>query len=337
MATSKQIVNATLNADPVLQSATPDRSGSLSEIIAPVITDPLLTNRFLSVLYNKFILTEVITGLFRNPLSRLKTVARPYGDTIERMIFNPAKAMDYNVSSETDNILTPAPPDVKVEYIRVTRQDKYAVTLPRNVIMQAFESEESFGNFITGAINTLYNGDSIDEFNLMKKIVSDMVKQGYVNTVESTDNGSDFVKKLINYAKWFRFPSNNYNPYSVKYPDTPLTTWVDPENILIIARSDAMTDVKIDVLAAAFNLSEIELSANIIEVDSFEDVSVSDENKRIKAIVCDASFFQVRDTLTELAEFFRGDYLETKTYWHHWQTMTCSLFANAIAITEPVS
>ena len=331
---AKDVLNATLNSDPMLRSLSPDRSLTIQQILAPVITDPLALNTFITNLYNKFIKSEVITGLYRNPLARLKKSTRPYGDTIERMIFNPATAMQYNISQDTDNILTPAPPDVKVEYIRVTRQDKYAVTLPRNVIMQAFSSEDAFGEFLNGAINSLYNGDTIDEWTLMKKIVSDMTTQGYVNTVSVNGNGTDLAKALINYAKWFRFPSQNYNPYSIKYPDNKLTTWVDPENIVIIARSDVMTDVRIDVLAAAFNLSEVELSSNIIEVDEFEPVTVDEDEKNIKAIICDASFFQVHDTLTELDTFQRADYLSTKSYWHHWQTMTCSLFANAQVITD---
>lgn len=297
------------------------------EIMPPVISDPFAFNAFLKTLYNKILLQEVITGRYENPLAPLKGGnLTPFGDTLERVIFNPAKAISY--FNTQDNILTPAKPDAMVEYIRVERRDKYPVTIPRALCEQAFTSNNTFGEFMTGAMNTLYNGDSIDEFRLMKKIVVDMVNKGYVYTETKGATGVDLTKQIINYAKYFRFPNNKYNMYTILNPDHPLETWVDPRNIIILARADVMTDIKVDVLSAAFNLQEIEISNNIIEVDEFT-------NSNVIALICDRTWFQVRDQLYETAEFYRADDLSTKTYLHHWQTMTCSLFSKAVAITDP--
>ena len=297
------------------------------EIMPPVINDPFAFNAFLKNLYNKILLQEIITGRYENPLSPLKGGnLTPFGDTLERVIFNPAKAISY--FNTQDNILTPAKPDVMVEYIRVTRQDKYPISLPRPLVEQAFTGNNTFGEFMIGAMNTLYNGDSIDEFRLMKKIVVDMVKNNYIYTEQRGATGVDFTKQIINYTKYFRFPNTKYNMYSILNPDHPLETWVDPSNIVLLVRADVMTDIRVDVLAAAFNLSEVELNSNIIEVDEFGD-------SQVVAVICDRTWFQVRDSLYETAEFYRADDLSTKTYLHHWQTMTCSLFSKAVAITDP--
>lgn len=300
---------------------------SIQEIGEPLIENALLMNEFLKTIYNKFILSEVIDGKFNNPLAVLKkSKVQPYGDTIERMVFNPAKAISY--SNKDDNILTSVPPDLKAEYIRITRKDKYPISLPRPVIQQAFLSEENFGNFMMAARNTLYNGDSIDEFLLMKKIVSDMFDKGYLCYEEAGTDSVSIAKQLTNFAKYMSFPNTMYNAYSKKYPDKKLTTWSNPENVVIIIRADKMTDIRYDVLAAAFNLTEVELHSRIIEVDGF-DVD------GIIGIVSDIGFWQVRDQLYELADFFRADDLSTKTYLHHWQSMTCSLLTNAMVLVEP--
>lgn len=338
MAKETDLVRAVVNEsstlkDTVTNSGVDLYSGSISEIGAPIIEDPLARNTFLNVLYNKFIMSEVISGLFKNPLSVLKRgKVSGFGDTIERMIFNPAKAIEY--SNTDDNILTTVKPDVKVEYIRVSRQDKYRVSIPFAVIKQAFMSENNFNEFVNGCINSLRNGDTIDEFLLMKKIVIDSITNAFIpERVIDTTKVVDFAKEIINSTKYFTFPSSEYNAYSKKYgvSDSKLTTWCNPEEIALVIRADAMTNIDVDVLAAAYHLDKVNLTKNIIEVDKFDDEG------KILGIACDKSFFQVADTLTEMASFTRADDLSEKTYWHHWQTMTFSLLANVVAfVTEKI-
>ena len=326
----KAVVNESSNlSDTVANSGVDLYSASIDKIGAPLIENPLARNEFLNILYNKFILSEVKTGLFKNPLAVLKRGSKSgFGDTIERMIFNPAKAIEY--SNTEDNILTTVKPDVKVEYIRVDRKDKYRVSIPFSLLKQAFMSENNFSEFVNGAINSLKNGDSIDEFLLMKKIVNDSVHGGFIpQQIVNVSNAKELAKVMINATKYFTVPSSDYNAYSKKYgvSDSKLTTWCNPEDIAIIVRMDAMTDIDIDVLAAAYHLDKVKLSQNIIEVDKF------DVEGKIIGLACDKSFFQVADTLTEMATFTRADDLSEKTYFHHWQTMTFSLLANVVAFT----
>lgn len=331
-ASPTDVVKAIVNENSMLKAIVLDsgvrlENASLKEIAPPIITDPLATNTFLKNLYNKFILTEVIDGRFENPLAPMKKErVAPFGDTVERTIFNPAKAIQYDSSNE--NILTAVPPDVKVEYIRVNRKDKYPVSIPRPALQQAFTNDGSFASFMTGAMSSLYNGDSIDEFQLMKKVVSDIFDATYLPYKELKTGVVDQTVDIITAMKMFKFPSDEYNVYSKKYPDNKLTTWSDPKNIFLIVDVETLTKIRVEELAAAFNLKEVEIGNNIIEVDGFE-------KEGLRAIVCDWQYFQVRDTLYEIADFFRADDLSTKTYLHHWQTMTSSLLCNAIAFVDP--
>lgn len=325
---AKTVLNKVPEAKALLQNEGISlQDSSLQEIMPPVIEDPFTFNKFLTKLYNMIILQEVINGRFNNPLNVLKKGNMGvFGDTIERLIFNPAKAISY--FDTKDNILTPAPPDIKVEYIQINRQDKYRVSIPRALAQQAFMGDNSFGEFMTGAMNSLYNGDTIDEYHLILRIAEDMVNQGYLLTENRAATSIDYTKQIINATKYFTFPNTKYNMYSQKYPQDAVTTWCDPSNIVIVARADAITDLKVDVLAAAFNLSEIELTSNIIEVDQFGDSQIS-------CVVSDKGFWQVRDQLYEVADFWRADDLSTKSYLHHWQAINCSLFAKALAFIDP--
>lgn len=301
-------------------------NASISQILPPLLEDPIKQNAFLTRLYNKFIFSDVIRKEFKNPMDNLKKPRiAPYGDTYENVVYNPAKAIAYD--SKDDNILSPATPDAFAEYIRVNRKDKYPVRLPREVIMQGFANEQNFSEFMSGAIDTLYNGDNIDEFKLMKKIPSDMYNGGFLPAITISSNIEDLTISIINYLKWFRFPSAEYNQYSQTHPNHPVITWCSPSDVVLIVTVDMLTSIKVKSLATYFNLSEVEFAENIVEIDHFDVPG-------LKAVVCDRAYFQVRDTVYQMDSFERADDLSAKTYLHHWQTMTSSLFANAIAFVE---
>ena len=49
------------------------------------------------------------------------------------------------------------------------------------------------------------------------------------------------------------------------------------------------------------------------------------------AVLCDEALFQIYENLTEMRSFDNGDGLYTNYFYHHWQTYSLSLFANAMA------
>lgn len=304
-------------------------TASVSQIGPPILIDPFARNQFVTDLYNKIITTKVRDRIFTNPLSVLKgDKLYPYGDMVEHMIANPAVAIEYD--NTDDNILTTAKPDFKVEYIKVNRKDKYRVSVPYPVLQQAFSSESGFSEFLSATINTLYNGDYIDEFLLMKKIVSDMCDGGYIKKVQNATGGDATTIQIIDIFDYMQFPSTNWNGYTLLNPDKPLTTFCPANELAIIADAHFINQLSVETLAAKFNLDEINLTKNIIKVDGFEGTS------GILAVIIDHGFMQVHDTLYELDSFHRADNLTEKSYLHHWQTMQGSLLANACCIVDHI-
>ena len=332
MATGTELVRAIVNENDYLKNAVLTASvrlenASLKDIAEPIISDPLARNKFISDLYNKFIASEVQDRVFDNPLKVLKKGKYlPYGDTVERMVVNPAKAISY--SDKDDNILTTVRPDVKVEYIKVNREDKYPISIPLKVLQQAFASETGWNAFYSACINSLYSGDNIDEFMLMKKIISDMSDADFIiNTAVNPKDGDATTVNIINIFDYMTFPSTYWNAYSRKYPDSKLTTWCPANELVLVGTADFLNNLQVSTLAAKFNLSEINLTDNIIKIDGF-----GSENNEILCAILDKGFMQVHDTLYELDSFQRADTLEEKSYLHHWQTMQGSLLANACCL-----
>lgn len=295
-------------------------------------------NAFCDALVNKVAFQEVSNRRFKNPLAALKSGTKPYGTDIEEIYINPVSAVTFN-GSATDDMLKITKPDVKTIYHRMNRQDKYPVSITIPEVQKAFTNEANLTAFIQGVINAMYSGDEMDEFLLMKNIVSEGIAESKVKKVGITYDGTktaseDLIKLIKTLSHDFTEPTTNFNGYSEMNKDaiaaktmTPSITWAPKENQIIIIRSDVDAATDVDVLAKAFNMEKTDLLKRKFVVSSFGD-------DKTLAFVADEKFFKVMDDLYTVRSFDNGSNL-ARNYWlHHWQTISLSLFANAIAIQQ---
>ena len=114
--------------------ATQNNIASVGQVITSYSS---LANEFVSALVNRIAFTIVTNKIASNPLAILKKGGVPLGTDIQEIYTNPAKAKTYDLSST--ELLTNVPPDVKALYYRVNRQDKYPVTVTRQMLQKAFK------------------------------------------------------------------------------------------------------------------------------------------------------------------------------------------------------
>lgn len=294
------------------------------------------TNEFLNALVNRIAFTIVSNRRFKNPLSVLKKGGKPFGTDIEEIYTNPVAAVAFNGSS-TDDMLKVTKPDTKTMYHRMNRQDKYPVSISTPQLQKAFLNANELGIFVTSIINAMYSGDEMDEYLLMRNTISDAVKNKKMITLEVEYDGEEtaskgLVKLLKTLAGNFCFPSKNYNGYNEMNAAaieaktlTPSITWTPSENQICIVRTDVDAATDVEVLAKAFNMDKTDFLKRKFVVDSFGDADTL-------AVICDENIFKILDDLYQVRSFDNGSNLTTNYWLHHWQTISLSLFGNAVAI-----
>lgn len=295
-------------------------------------------NEFLSAFVNRIAFTEVSNRRFKNPLAVLKSGVKPYGTDIEEIFTNPVSAVTFD-GSTTSDMLKVTKPDVKTIFHRMNRQDKYPVSISTPQLQKAFTSVNELESFFNSVITAMYSGDEMDEYLLMRNLVSESIKDGKVKTFEVTyDGGAESSKELIKLLKTlssdFTFPKQDFNGYNVLNAEgitaktiTPCTTWTPKENQLILIRSDVDASTDVEVLAKAFNMEKTDFLSRKIVVDSFGDTDTL-------CYLCDEKAFKVKDDLYQVRSFDNGSNLTTNFWLHHWQTISLSLFANGVAIKQ---
>lgn len=315
----------------VVPSATIDNITTLGNILFNDTYQPQL-NEFVNSLINRIALTIIRNKTFNNPLSILKKGSVPLGTDIQDIYENPAEAEAYEYSNTAmAKLLTITDPDTNVAYYRRNRQDLYTKTISREGLQGAFVSWEKFEDYITSITQSLYSGNYIDEFKYTKALV-DGAYDNNKAIIEVVSNPVDeatskaFLKKARALYKKMSFPSTEYNAYSkMSGSDKKITTWTDPERVVLVIKADAMAEIDVEALASAFNIDKANFMGRVIEVDGFE-------NEEIIGMICDEAFFQIYDNQFRFDEFYNARTMSWNEYLHVWQTFAICPFANAVIL-----
>lgn len=335
-----KIYNAVVANDPMLTSlprATNNNIGDISNILFNDSYQPQL-NQFVNNLINRIALTIIRNKSYNNPLSIFKKGSIPLGSDIQDVFTNPANAEQYELSDlAMQKLLTITDPDTHVAYYRRNRQDLYTKTIAREALQAAFESWDNFNGYVASITNSLYSGNYISEFNYTKDLIDGAFDNNKIITevvTNPTDEASSnaFLKQIKTIYDMMTFPSSNYNAYSkFSGANGTITTWTEPDRIVLIIRADVMNTIDVDALARAFNIDKASFMGRIYKVDKFR-------NENLLGVICDEAFLQIYDNVFRFDEFYNARVMAWNEYLHAWSVFAICPFANAVAICteEPV-
>lgn len=334
MANMVNILNTILqNASADYQSRIPMATQTnITEVGSAIMSHQVTENEFLNALVNKIAMTIVRNKTFKNPLSVLKKGGVPLGKNIEEIYTNPAKGGTFDPTGA--KLLERAIPDTKAIYHTRNRQGQYKATVSKAMLITAFQSYGALEQLLNSIVNSIYSGDNLDEFILMKELFASAIEGGKIKKVgdlsEINDEASAraFVKAIRSVGQAMEFPSTEFNSYYDINKDTdanPVVTWTPLADQILILRNDIAVDVDVELLARAFNVSYTDMKQNTLIVDTFGSAT------NCGAILCDKAYVQVYDNLTQMESFHNGEGLYDNYIYHHWQTYSLSLFANATA------
>lgn len=320
-----------------------DQNTDISKFGQPILDSNLqpVYNEFFHLL-KRIAFVAINTKNFRNPLTQLEGDNLPLGYAGENLYASPADSVAFNCN-DFAGLLQKYDAKVATEYLTVNMDLQYKVSLTREKIRTAFTSWGDLENFVNGIINTLYNGAAIDSFRFTKQLIPSAFKDGRVQyeivDEPTTDSKAKaFIKTCRKLYTNFQLPSTKYNAWK-KYGGKdaePITTWSNPEDIVVMIRSDVDAEVDVEVLAAAFNMDKADFMGRVIVVDDFDlydnqGTKVFDGSAILGAI-CDKSFFKIRVQDYAMDEFYNANSRSWTYFLNVVKMYNTSLFANAVVL-----
>lgn len=329
-------------------------SNSVFHQFVPVVTDsttigsyglPILDpsntavlNDFVSLL-KKVVYTAVYNKTFNNPLAQLEGERMPLGQFIEDVYVSPAEAVGFNVN-DFAGLLQKYEAMTASQYLSINSDLQWKVTITREKIRNAFTSWDNLEGFVSGLVNSLYNGCYIHNYEATKGLVlaaykGNNIQYETVSAVSDESTAKALVEKIRGTFSKMQIPSTKYNAWNkVKGGELALKTWSDPQDIVVLISADVDAKVSVQSLAYAFNMSEADFIARKIVIDDFtqynNDGTVAVDGSAIQCAVMDRAWFKIKTQDFAMDEFYNCNNRTWQYMLNQTRMENFSLFANAV-------
>ena len=305
---------------------------------------PSLANQFINALINRIALVRVKSATFNNAYAELKKGYLDFGETVEEVFVNIAKAREFSAEKAESREFKRTIPDVRTAFHVMNWRAQYPITIQDEDLRMAFQSINGVQDLIAKIIDSVYTAAEYDEYLLFKYLLIKAISHGKMHPV-SIGSG-----EMTNAAVSFRGTSNMMTFINTKYNTAGVHT-ATPKNeqyIFMDAMYNASYDV--NVLASAFNMDKATFSGKLKLIDDWttfdnerfkeirsnsdmiEEVTAEELTlmKNVKAVLLDGEWFQVYDNNTKFTEV----YVSSGLYWNYnlniWKTVSSSPFSNAV-------
>jgi hypothetical protein len=320
------IINAIINSNPSTFSQYSNLASAqdIATFGQSLQMSQTVQNAFVTSLVDRIGLVVVKQASLENPLKKFKKGQLPQGRSIEEIFTDITAEQKYNPSDAENTLFKRTIPNVKTLFHDMNRQGVYTQSISDEQLSTAFLSANAFENFLSSIINAIYNSAEVDEYEYMKLIVDNYYAKGFFKVVPISDpvdatSATAFVKAVRSTVRKMTLPngSRDFNSLAVRQRSS-----IEDMHLLIDADTEAEIDV--DVLAKAFNMDRTTFMGNTTIIDGFASTG-------LKAVLVDKEFFMVYDKLQKLETVRNPKGLYWNYFYHVWQIMSASRFANAVA------
>lgn len=336
-----------MNANAEYQNAVPEitKATDIPKVGEVIYGTPAFSNYFISALINRIALVRVRSANFNNMYKELKKGYLEFGETVEEVFVNIAKARDFSVEKAEAREFKRTIPDVRSAFHAMNWRVQYPITIEDMELRQAFLSINGVQDLIAKLVDSIYNANEYDEYLLFKYLLIKAISHGKMYPV-SIGDGTDMHEAAVQY----RGMSNNLEFMNSKYNDAGVRTTTRKEDQYIFMDSFYNAKYDVNVLASAFNMDKATFMGHLKLIDSWntfdnerfdviransdgiEEVTADELALMadVKAVLVDEEWFQIYDNLDKMTE----QYCASGMYWNYfynvWKTISTSPFSNAI-------
>ena len=332
---AKRVANSVLNASTIdilnviRQNASLEYQNSVPVVTTaddiPKVGDvlygtPALANQFVNALINRIALVRVKSANFNNMYADLKKGYLEFGETVEEVFVNIAKAREFSVEKAEQREFKRTLPDVRSAFHTINYRVQYPITIEDEQLRMAFTSMDGVQDLIARIVDSVYTANEYDEFLLFKYVMIKAITSGKMYPI-----GVD-VSDIKNAGIKFRGASNKLEFMGTKYNASGVTTNTKKADQHIFMDADFNAQYDVGVLASAFNMDKADfmgrlrliddwttfdndrfdvIRAGSDQIDAVTDAELTLMSK-VVAVLVDEEWFQFYDNVTRFTEQYVG-------------------------------
>lgn len=309
---------------------------------------PALANQFINALVNRIAAVRVKSAVYNNGFSELKKGYLEFGESIEEVFVNIAKAREFSAEKAEAREFKRSLPDVRSAFHVMNWRVMYPVTIQDEDLRMAFLSMNGVQDLIARIVDSIYTAAEYDEYLLFKHALIKNIAHGkmYPVAVDTSD--------IKNAAVAFRGTSNRLTFMNTAYNEAGVHTATPKADQYIFMSADFNAQYDVNVLAAAFNMDRADFMGRLKLIDDFttfdndrfsEIVAGSDQIDLVTdaelalmadviGVLVDGEFFQFYDNNNKFTEKYVASGLYWNYFYHVWKTCSVSPFSNAVVFVK---
>lgn len=317
-----------------------------------LIANTNVRNEFFSALLNLVGTIKITSKRYENPTAFMKKGVVEIGASVEEVFTDLIQVYKYDPAIDQNKFWKRHLADVRSAFHVINYQVYYPNTINRALIAKAFRSWSGVDDMIASVVEAMYKSAAYDEFQCMKYMIARRINDGLMTPVEvpvlTKANMEDITIAVKEVSDQFTFMSTDYNPIGVH-------NYSNKEDQYLITTPKFNANLNVEVLAAAFNMEKAEFAGHRVLIDGFGKIDLervkacftdSDGNvcegyvelsqdeldnlNKIGAMLIDRDFLQWYDVLEEFTEFYNGRTIEWTYFYHLWEILSTSPFANGV-------
>lgn len=312
------------------QQRVPDASQATLAEVGKAIDDHRLWGEFEKGLINRIATAFFTVKTWNNPLGFLKKGMIEYGTTIQEIALGMIKADVYDPFGR--DLLRQKPADVYSAFHEINRKDKYLLTVSREELKAGFLSPNGLSEIVSRKIDRLIMSDNYDEYlAILEQVYIAMAKNEVFNVnVSFADeaNPTEAELKALSTAARTYGKKMTIAPTAL-YNAAGVPTVNDKDELMFITKPEIIANLDVNVLADAFNIDRADFVNRVVEVNELP--------AGVHALLVSVEWFVIADRLIEIRDFENGSNLTTNYWLHHWQVISRSPYAQAVAFSNQVS
>lgn len=309
---------------------------------------PALANEFVGALVNRISRVIVTSAIFNNPYRDLKKGFLEFGETIENVFTAIAKVRAFQRDKAPQRELAHTEPDVKSEFYAINWNVQYPVSIDDQELKKAFLSMDGVQDMIARLVDSVYQAANYDEYLLFKYLIIKGITHGKIKALSIDTTTPE------NAAKAFRSTANKMGFLRYDFNERGVRTNTPIDRQVLFMDADFQAEYGVDVLASAFNMSEVDYLQRVKLIDSWDtfdnerwadiraessqvDLVTEDEltlMRDVKAVLLDSDWFQVYDARA----LFTEKYIASGLYWNYFYNrqmiVASNGFANAVTFVQ---
>jgi hypothetical protein len=223
--------------------------------ISPKPDYTVTKQEFLNTIINKIGKQTYTDQAYINPLKRFKGEFIENATDIEEIYVAPASDTGYD--KEGTGVLDRKKPVTYAQYHTDTKEHGYAVTQNDKEVRKAFHTKEGVSRLADHIIQSLHNGDNIQEYNDVIEVIKALAN---AKTVNNTITVSKVVDETTakNFCKEVKKVIPKMAEFNSLYSAKP--NFAPKERLVLFIDSDVDVEVSTEYLASLFNMTVAELN-----------------------------------------------------------------------------